>query len=215
MISKRIKELGEFVPIKKRIIDVGCDHALLDIYLAKKHDELSLIATDISSSAISIARKNIIDSNLENRVKTLVTDGLNNIMIDEDDAIVISGMGTNTIIEIVSPYIDAISDIVIQTNRDIEKLRQFMFQNGFNIANEKIVYDDRFYVFIHFKKGKTKYEESDLWLGPIIKNSENIDYFKFLMNKYTKILSSIKNDDSRKNAIKKRVELLDGLIQNR
>ena len=213
MISKRIKELAKLVPLKKRIIDVGCDHALLDIYMAENHENISFLATDISANAIKGAIKNIKESNLEHRIKTLVTNGLDGISLEKDDAIVISGMGTNTIIKIVSPYLDKINDIVIQTNRDIELLREFMFKNGFKVKDEKIVYDDRYYTFIYFEKGESKLSDVDIWLGPIIKGSNNKDYFEFLLKKYKKILVGIPTNDSKKNDVQNRVDILTSLIQ--
>ncbi len=213
MISKRIKELAKLVPLKKRIIDVGCDHALLDIYMAKKNDKILFLATDISANAIKSAIRNIHENNFESRINTFITNGLDGIDLELDDAIVISGMGTNTIIKIVKPYLEKITDIVIQSNRDIELLREFMFKNGFKIEKEEVIYDDRYYVFIYFKKGSIKYEDVDLWLGPIIKNSDNKDYFEFLLKKYNKMLLGIPNEDSKKKIIQNRVDILLSLIQ--
>ena len=35
-ISKRLEAISSLVPINSNIIDIGCDHALLDIYLYQK-----------------------------------------------------------------------------------------------------------------------------------------------------------------------------------
>ena len=32
-ISKRLEAISSLVPVNSNIIDIGCDHALLDIYL--------------------------------------------------------------------------------------------------------------------------------------------------------------------------------------
>ena len=32
-ISKRLEAISSLVPINSNVIDIGCDHALLDIYL--------------------------------------------------------------------------------------------------------------------------------------------------------------------------------------
>ena len=215
MTSKRIKELANVVPLKNRIIDVGCDHALLDIYMALKHEDISFLATDISENAIKNAIRNITENNLNSRIETLVTDGLAGTEVNSSDSIVISGMGTNTIIEIIKPYLDQIDNIVIQTNRDIEALREFMLENGFKINQEKIVYDDRFYVFIHFVKGILKYADVDLWLGPIIKGSDNKEYFEFLEKKYKKILSGLPDNDLKRENYKKRINVLSALIRRK
>ncbi len=213
MISKRLKELADLVPNCKRVIDVGCDHALLDIYLANKYQKTEFLATDISNKAIQFAIKNVKEKNLESRIKLLVTDGLNAINLNNNDIIIISGMGTNTIIKILESRLNDINNILIQTNRDLENLRKFMFDNGFKIKEEKVIFDDFYYVFCYFEKGLFNYDSIDLWLGPLIKNSNNIEYFKFLFQKYKKILSGIPDNDLKKIDIQKRIIVLENLLK--
>ena len=215
MISKRIKELASIIPDAKRIIDVGCDHALLDIYLASKKSETKFLATDISKNALESAKKNISDNHLENRIETLLTDGLNNITLNKEDLIVISGMGTNTIIDIISKRLEEINNIIIQSNRDLETLRNFMVKNNFKILDEKVIFDDYYYVFIRFSKGKQEYSSEDFWLGPIIKNSSNIEYFKFLLKRYQKILFEIPDHNLKKETIENRINFLRKLIEKK
>ena len=78
------------VPNVPRVIDVGADHALLDIYLAKKYLNTSFLAIDISIKALENAKKNILESSLESRIDVLLNDGLKNIELNKDDFIVIS-----------------------------------------------------------------------------------------------------------------------------
>ena len=37
MISNRLQSLVKYINKEDKIIDIGCDHALLDIYLSKKN----------------------------------------------------------------------------------------------------------------------------------------------------------------------------------
>ena len=212
MISKRLKSLGNMVFETNRVIDVGCDHALLDIYLAAKLKKTKFLATDISKNAIQNAIKNIRDNNLESRIDVLVTDGLEGISISKNDMIIISGMGTNTIIKIISSRLKEINNLLIQSNRDLETLRKFMFENNFVIKDEKIFFDNYYYVFILFTKGIKKYTAEDVWLGPIIKKSNNKIYFEYLLKKYKKILSGIPDND-KKDDILNRVRTLTNLIE--
>ena len=203
------------IPKLDRVVDVGCDHALLDIYLAEKYDDTKFLATDISKNALSIAKNNISNSKLDNRIETKLTDGLTSIELFQTDFVVICGMGTNTIIEILKPRLNEINNVIIQTNRDIETLREFMFKNGFGIKNEKICFDSRYYVFIHFCKKSQKYDSVDLWLGPIVRKSQNHEYFKCILKKYQKILPSIPEIDARKNEISSRINILESLIEKK
>ena len=58
-ISKRLKTISEFIDDNCNIIDVGCDHALLDIYLFKNKKNIKLIASDIGEGPLEQAEKNI------------------------------------------------------------------------------------------------------------------------------------------------------------
>ena len=62
-ISKRLKAVADFINDKEKIIDIGCDHALLDIYLFENKEKIKIIASDIHEGAILSAKrilKNII-----------------------------------------------------------------------------------------------------------------------------------------------------------
>ena len=37
-ISERLKVIGDFINEEDKVIDIGCDHALLDIFLCEKYD---------------------------------------------------------------------------------------------------------------------------------------------------------------------------------
>jgi len=47
-ISRRLRTIAEFIPNGSKVIDVGCDHALLCIYLSLEK-ECTSVATDINS----------------------------------------------------------------------------------------------------------------------------------------------------------------------
>src|SRR5574344_332090 len=100
MLSKRLLEISKLIPKEANVIDIGCDHALLDIYLTLNNDN-KCIASDISEKVIQNANKNIKKYNLTDKIETIVSDGIKNIQIKNNSVIVISGMGTHTIIDIV------------------------------------------------------------------------------------------------------------------
>ena len=99
-INNRLKCVASFIDKHDRaILDVGCDHAYLDIYLTL-NNENKCIATDINKNALEIAKKNIKKYNLEDKIETKLTNGLTDIKVKDKDNIVICGMGTFTILEI-------------------------------------------------------------------------------------------------------------------
>ena len=187
-LSKRLEAVATLVDVGKRVIDVGCDHAYLDIYLTENNDN-KCIATDININALNIAEANIKKYNLEDKIETKLTNGLEGLKIYKKDNIVISGMGTFTILEILKT--NTLSNtLIISSNNNIDVLRREVVKLGYFIDTELFIIDkDKPYVIIKFKKGFRKYNLNDYMFGPILKN--NIQYRKYLINKYKYTLKQI------------------------
>lgn len=196
-LSKRLKTIADLVDTK-RVIDVGCDHGYLDIYLTLYKD-CKCIASDISENAIKCCIDNVKSFNLTNKIEIKVTNGLNDIDVNKNDTIVISGMGTNTIIDILSNK--KLSDtLIISSNNHLEELRRFIVGLGYYIDDEVYVLEHGIhYVIIKFIKGNREYNDYDYILGPIVIN--DISYIKYILNHYKGILSKIpdKNVELRNN----------------
>lgn len=188
ILSKRLQAVATLVDIKSRVIDVGCDHAYLDIYLTQNNDN-KCIATDINKNALEIAKKNIKKYNLEDKIETKLTNGLTDIKVKDNDNIVISGMGTYTILEILKTN-NLSNTLIISSNNNIDILRKEVINLGYYIDSEIFIIDkNKPYIIIKFIKGIKKYSKLDILLGPILKN--NIEYKKYIIKKYKNILNNI------------------------
>lgn len=210
-LSQRLLAIASMVHDDKVIIDIGCDHAHLDIYLTCNN--IKCIACDINQNALNIAKENIKKNGLEKKIDTILSDGVEKVDIKGNETIIISGMGANTIEHIVSnKKINLINKIIIQSNNDLYYLRKMMIKNGFYIDNEKIIYEkNKYYVIICFKRGYTKYSDIILYLGPIItlkKEEINNKYLKYIYEKEVFKLKRIplkqfKNKIKQYNLVKK------------
>ena len=58
-ISERLKAISDFIDETDRVIDIGCDHANLDIYLCEQYKSINIIASDIHEGALKQALSNI------------------------------------------------------------------------------------------------------------------------------------------------------------
>ena len=75
--------------------------------------------------------------------------------------------------------------MVIQSNRDIPKLRSFISKLGYKIEDEVLIKEKGIiYTVILFKKTKKKikYNKADILIGPILKNRKDT-LFKEFINK--------------------------------
>lgn len=210
MIDERLKSLVKYVDKKDNIIDVGCDHALLDIYLVQNNITDSVIVSDISNNALQQGINNIKKYNLDDRIDVRCGNGLE-VLNNEDDVntIIISGMGTNTILDILNNnYLSKVNKLIIQSNKDYYLLRSEVNKLGFIISNEEvIVVNNKLYINIIFVRGNKKYSLNELKYGTKDMLNKEI-YYKYLIDKYNKILNCI-NDNATKDEIRKEILLIE------
>ncbi len=198
-ISKRLKTVASLVDKDAILLDVGCDHAMLDIYLALNNPNMKIYASDVNKKPLSMAKANLAKYNLTSRINLYLADGL--LGIDSSvNTVVISGMGTKTIIEILSKAkslgnLGNVLEIIIASNLDYDFLRKFMSSIDYCIDKELVINEkDKFYVVIKFIKGKLKYNYLDYKYGPILrKNVIGVtrDYFLYSLSKKEDILNNL------------------------
>lgn len=210
-LSKRLETIASMIPSDYEVIDIGCDHALLDIYLTQKGNN-HCIASDMRSSVIEIAKKNIQSYQLDHQIEIIQSDGLNNIVPSKKAIAVLAGMGTSTILSILNTSkVYLFSYLIIQTNNEWEKLRKTFSQKGFCLVEEKTVLENhKYYIIMKWQKGNAHYSNKKCFLGPcLMHHSENIPYFQETLQQYLNILQNIpKQYVKKKYDIRKRIHWL-------
>ena len=204
-INERLKRVASYVDDNSYIIDVGCDHALLDIYLVKTKNNIKTIASDISDGPLEYAYKNIEKEKMLDKIKITKRNGIDKLE-KEVDTIIISGMGTSNIFNIVfrkKDNLKNIKKIIISSNNDWYNLRKTFQKNNYYIKEEDIILENnKFYPIIVFEKGIKKYKKYELKYGPILLKSNNEIFKKYIQNQINK-LNYIKNNLTNKYFIKK------------
>ena len=175
-ISKRLKVIAEMISNDYRVIDVGCDHALLDIYLTM--NGIECIAIDNKESVLKYSKKNIDEYGLSNKIKLLCNEGLENINIKSNDLIVLAGLGTNTILNIIKDK--DIKQMIVQSNDDVYNLRLNLLNRGYKIVDEKIIYEKKYYIIMKWVKGIAKYNHTQLKYGPLLLEEKSKEYVNYL-----------------------------------
>jgi tRNA (adenine22-N1)-methyltransferase len=192
MISLKLKAIAFFIEKDDRVVDIGCDHAYLDIYLSKNNLCKNVIASDINPNALNLAISNIKKNGLNKKIKCILSDGLNDINVKNTDTIVIAGMGTKTIKHILSnkEKLRNINKIIISSNNDHYELRKYMQKNNYKLIEEKIIFEKKhYYIISKYIKGKQKLSNKELMFG--IYKKENEKYYKYLFLENKKILQKI------------------------
>lgn len=187
-ISKRLKAIVEFVDKNDTLVDVGCDHGLLSIYLVENNKVKKVIASDINQNALNSAIKNIQKRKMD--IETILSDGVKDINLKGINTLVISGMGTSTILHILenSEKIKNIQKLIIQSNNDHELLRSKMNEKGYFLEDESYIYDkNKWYVTCKFVKSSEKNTDIQIKYGFL----SNRDYNNYMLQYEKSIFKKI------------------------
>ena len=201
----RIETIYSLIDINDRVVDVGCDQAKLGILLSLRNQ--SSIAADISENAINRAKQDIKTDLIDLRV----SNGLANIKEGEADTLVLAGMGTHTIIDILKDTNLRFKKIITISNNYHDILRNKMNDLNYKVDSEIIIKEkNKYYNLIIFIEGNKNYSESELLLGLNHKDKELYnEYLSMLLNKYINIKKQSKDKnldvDKKISLIKERI----------
>ena len=172
-LSERLLAAASLVKGGGILADIGTDHGYLPIYLIQSGKIEKAIAADIGKMPLENARKSVVQYELADKIELRLSDGLNSFRENEVDEIVFAGMGGTLIAEKLkeTPWIkNKKLHFVFQPQSRAEDIRQFLFENGFQIEKEIATHEgNRMYIaFSAFYNGeKTEYTYADCFLGKL------------------------------------------------
>lgn len=163
---------------EKRFIDVGSDHGHLALYALIDDGFRKAVLTDIHKDPAKRSEETMRLYGCSDKSEVYCTDGLNGIALMDGDVICMAGLGGNNIIDIVSRAqsscdVDILKTItwVLQPQKSSDKLRAFLFENGFDIKDELCV-EDRGIHYVIIKANytgiNTSYSLAQKYFGPIV-----------------------------------------------
>lgn len=208
-ITKRLQTIADMIDGATKIYDVGCDHAYLDLYLAKKG--FACVAIDIRKNIIELVQENVINNGLQDKITVMLNNGLDDIVVEPTDVVILSGLGTKTILKITENHFA--ETIIVQSNDNLFLLRDTMIGRSYYISDEKIIYEDgKYYVIIKFERGIRNYSEYQLLLGPKLLESNSdifVQYLNELCQHFKKVLSEIPDQyRSQKQDIERKINYI-------
>jgi tRNA (adenine22-N1)-methyltransferase len=190
MLSKRLQAVASFIKPTDKVIDIGCDHGYLGIYLAKEKLCQKVLLTDNKETALKNAQVNI--KKYQVNVATILSDGLTAIPYQNYNTITISGMGTSTILKILRPLNkeNNINKLIVQSNNDLALLRKEINKLGYYLKDETTIKDKNiWYIICSFYKGRRNIDYSTILFG--LKKSDKLLYYQSLFNEYINLLKLI------------------------
>ena len=169
-LSKRMQSVADMIQPCDAVGDIGCDHAFVSIYLVEQRRAKRVIASDVRRGPIAIAKRNIEAMNLSDQIEIRMGDGLDTIVPGEVNAVVLAGMGGMLMIDILERGEEVVTrcdQLVLQPQSDIEKVRRYLAEKGYHLADEQMLIDaGKYYnlldVRVHEMVQKDEYDCSKL-----------------------------------------------------
>lgn len=157
-LSDRLQAIANFVPRNSIVGDIGTDHGYIPVYLVENKISKKVIAADISSNSLDKIIQYVKLTNCKKDIDIRLGDGLEVVKPFEIDTVVIAGMGGFLIKDILDKdkvKRDSITHFILQPNIASKELREYLFENNFEIIDEKLIKEDnKFYEIIYARKGK-------------------------------------------------------------
>ena len=152
-LSARLKAVAGMVTKGNRVCDVGCDHGYISIYLVKNGISPFVYAMDINKGPLLRAKAHISDYGYEDKIETILSDGLVALGDRESDALVCAGMGGRLIIKILNDGMEQVlkmKELILQPQSEIHLVREYLRKQGFYIDKEDMVFEDgKYYPMMH------------------------------------------------------------------
>ncbi|MBQ3385348.1 MAG: SAM-dependent methyltransferase [Erysipelotrichaceae bacterium] len=168
MISKRIKTLAALIESNERVLDVGCDHAFLAVWLKKNGHSGPIACTELREGPRQNALRNLQENGIED-VEVWLTYGVENVEFDAD-VVVMAGMGFTTVTKIINgrpEYFEG-KRMIIQINTEVDKMRRWLMSNGFRIDDEVMIRDYKYYEILTVSPGQMELDEQQIKFGPCL-----------------------------------------------
>lgn len=181
MLSNRLLEIAKLVDKNKVVYDIGSDHGLLPCFLVLNDICPKAYAVDNKVGPLNRTKEAIERYKLEGRVVPILSDGLNDVGADAQ-IITIAGMGYFTLMDIFEGKdLSKYEKLIIQINKDVDKLRRYISDHNYTILDERIVKEDKFYQIIVFNTNyHDAYSEMEINYGPILLKEKSLCFKEYL-----------------------------------
>lgn len=214
MNNKRIEAISQLIDNDESVIDIGCDHGFLAKMLRIKGNNKLIICSDNKIGPLNNARNNLIGYD---NIYFELTDGVDNIDT-VCDVCVLAGMGHNTVISIIENnenYFRNCKKIIIQVNSVVGQIRQYLSNHKFQIIDECMVYDYKYYQIMVVKTGQQQLNELQIEFGPVLlekKGDVFLQCYQKQLNHFQSLLSTLPENHPDRSQLSKKIEQIKSVL---
>ena len=151
VLSKRLQALACMVTPGRRVVDVGCDHGFVSIYLVQKGISPQVLAMDVRTGPLSRAKEHIAEAGLGGYIETRLSDGLLAYQEGEAESLICAGMGGRLMMKILTESREkarGLQELILQPQSELPAFRRFLREEGYQLLDENIIWEEGKYYFL-------------------------------------------------------------------
>lgn len=212
-LTKRLNVLFGEIKGGGVFADVGCDHGYIAEKVIENAFATKVIISDISEKCLSKAVKRL-NENYKGMFTAVVSDGFDEL--PHVDEALISGMGGEIIIKMLSRREDKPSRLILQPMKNSEALREYVIGDGYKIVRDYTFKDRKYYHVIVAEKSDEKdfYTADELMFGRDNLREKSSDFKSFIKDKITLFSeASSRAFSPEKEELEKKLEKLKEIIK--
>ena len=223
MIDNRLLTCAKLV-CGKKAVDVGTDHGYLAVYLVEQEICDEVIACDVNKKPLEAAKKTVQLAGVSDKVKTVLSDGLDNVQYDGISDVIMAGMGGELIAKLIEKCEwlfdkDKNVNLILQPMSRSEFLRQWLYDNKFVIKKEIACKSGEFVYSVmqcEFLGEKLDYPFDDRYLfgGKVTNDYQNgVDYLEKQANRLKTAGEGMLKSDDKQDEGKRLIEISQTLLK--
>lgn len=190
-LSERLLAAAGMVTKGNRVADVGCDHAYTSIYLCQAGIAPRVFAMDVNKGPLAAAKTNVQEAGLSGQITLRLSNGLEKLLPEEADTVLLCGMGGLLMIQILSAYPQttaSLKELILQPQSEVGEVRHFLHRLGWKICQEHMLKEDgKFYVMMRAvpcEEPQSYGKEAEYRYGRLLLEEKNEVLTEFLNYEY-------------------------------
>ncbi len=186
-LDRRLSAVAELVNNTDTLADIGSDHAYLPAYLLLNQKIKRAIVSDVNEGPLENGRNTCVSLKIDDKCDFRLGSGLDVLKENEADTITMCGMGGELMTNLLAKHVNvAVSAkyLILQPQSAYEMLREFLYDNGIGVIDERIIKDRHLYYRIILASSGEQPVKDDFLYPSLLAERKDETYREFLLFRY-------------------------------